>query len=165
MERRLRRGCQDGPAALEVRSRSASQVRPARVLRCRQPRRGVLQGPGVCRRARWPADRHRCEERQAGLVGDHRRSEAGVHQHRGAPHRQGQGDHRQRRRRVRRARIRVRVRRRDRQAGMALLHRAGRSVEAAGEQGPRQGAAHVEGRQLVEARRWRHRVGFDRLRP
>ena len=53
-----------------------------------------------------------------------------LHDHRRAARRQGQGDHRQRRRRDGRARLRHRVRRRDRQAAVALLHGARRSVEA-----------------------------------
>ena len=137
VERHLRDRRAHRQAALEVRPRSASQVRQHRVLRCRQPRRRVLQGPRLRRRARWPARGDRCGERQGRLADDHRRSEPAVHDHRRAAHREGEDHHRQRRRRIRRARLCVRVRRRDRQARVALLHGARRSVEAAGEQGAR----------------------------
>ena len=165
VERHLRDRRAHRQAAVEVRPRGASQVRQPRLLRRRQSRRRVLQGQGLRRRARRPAGRDRCDERQGRVADDDRRSEAAVHDHRRAAHRERQGHHRQRRRGVRRARLRVGLRRRDRQARVALLHRARRSVEAAGEQGARQGAADVEGRRLVEVRRRRHGVGFDRLRP
>jgi hypothetical protein len=124
---------------------SASQVRQHRLLRRRQSRRRVLQGARLRRRARRPARGDRCGERQGGVADDDGRSEAAVYHHGRAENREGQDHHRQRRRRVRRARIRVRVRRETGQARVALLHRAGRSVEAAGEQGARARAADLEG--------------------
>ena len=165
VERHLRDRRAHRQAALEVRPRSASQVRQHRLLRRRQSRRRVLQGQGLRRRARRPAGRARCGDRQGRVADDDRRSEPAVHDHRRAAHREGQGHHRQRRRRVRRARLRLGVRRRDRQARVALLHGARRSVEAAGKQGARARAADVEGQRLVEVRRRRHGVGLDRLRP
>ena len=76
---------------------------------------------------RRPADRARRQDRPAGVGDAHRRSGARLHHHRRAAGGEGQGDHRQWRRRVRRARLRHRLRRRDRQAGLALLHRARQS--------------------------------------
>ena len=164
VERHLRDRRAHRQAAVEVRPRSASQVRQHRLLRRRQSRRRVLQGPVYVGVLDGRLVAHRCGERQGGVADDDGRSEAAVHDHRRAAHREREDHHRQRRRRVRRARLRVRVRRRDRQAGVALLHRARRSVEAAGEQGARARAADVEGQRLVEVRRRRHGVGFDRLR-
>ena len=66
----------------------------------------VLQGQALRRRARWPPRGARCHDRQGRLADDDRRSEAAVHDHRRAAHREWQGDHRQRRRRIRRARLR-----------------------------------------------------------
>ena len=83
-----------------------------------------------------------------------------LHHHRRAARLQGQGDHRQRRRRVRRARLHHRLRRRDRRAEVALVHGAGRSVQAL------RGRVDGEGRQdlgperqVLGGRRRRHRLG------
>ena len=51
-----------------------------------------------------------------------------------------------------------------RQANLALLHRAGGSLEAVREPGPGKGGKNLE-RRLVEVRRRRPGVGFDGLRP
>ncbi len=157
VERDLRDRRAHRQAALEVRPGSASQVRQHRLLRCRQSRRRILQRQGLRRRARRAARRAGRQHRQGGVADDHGRSEAAVHDHRRSARRQRQDHHRQRRRRIRRARLRVGVRRRDRQAGVALLHRSGRSVEAAGERRRssarcRRGRATTGGSTAVAAR-------------
>ncbi len=108
------------------------------------------------------------EDRIGGLGDGHGRSVAALHHHRRAARRQRPRLHRQRRRGVRRARLRLRLRGQHRQAAMALLHRPRRSVEGTGQRRLRsrhgQSRRDVE-RAVVDARRRRHRLGRDRLRP
>ena len=84
----------------------------------------------------------------------------------GAPlDRQRQSHHRQRRRRICRARLHLRVRRRDRKNDLALLHRAGRSIEAFREQSHGSRRQNLVGRyRLVETGRRRQPLEFDFLR-
>ena len=161
VERRARRSTPapasgSGPSIPKVDARSGLQG----LLRRGQPRRGALQGQGVRRRLRRPADRARRRHRPDGVGEGHdHRPHALLHHHRRAARLQGQGDHRQRRRRVRRARLHHRLRRRDRRADMALVHRARRSGQAVrgrvdGARPPRPGIrAASTGRPAAAARR------------
>ena len=64
-------------ADLDLRSRGAARERLQGLLRRRQPRRGALQGQGLRRRLRRPADRPRRGDRQGGLgEGHHHRPRA-----------------------------------------------------------------------------------------
>ena len=137
-----------------------------RLLRRRQPRRRGVERQGLRRHARRPADRARCGDRQAGLGRADRRQDAAATR---SPARRasskgkviiGNGGAE-----YRRARLRLRLRRGDRQAGCgastpcpAIRRRASRTpaLEMA--------AADLD-RRVVEARRRRHGVGLDRLRP
>ena len=164
VEQALRARRRDGPRALAIRPQGARAGGLECLLRRRQSRRRGLGGQAVPRHARRPAGRARCRERPAGVGGDDRRAGQPLHDHRRAARREGQGDHRQRRRRDGRARLCLGLRRRDRPAGLALLHRAGRPVAALREPGAREGREDLDGR-VVEARRRRHGLGLDGLRP
>ena len=111
-----------------------------------QSRRRGVERQDLHRHARRPADRARRGDRQTGLGshdGSHRPE---LHHHRRAARVRRQGAHRQWRRRDRRARLRHRLRRGDRQAGMALLHRARRSRAALRKRGAGEGRQDLEGR-------------------
>ena len=117
---------------------------------------------------RRPADRARCA-RPARRCGRRTRSIDREHSYTitGAPRVvQRQGDDRQRRRRIRRARLCHRLRRRDRRAGLALLHRAGRSGQAASRtprwrRPPRPGTRPASGGKSAAAAPSGTRMAFD----
>ena len=116
-----------GPTTRKCRANGAgtrAATRSTAASRCGATRSIVgdaRRPPGVARRA------HRPEA----LGSRHDRPHHAVHDHRRAARREGQGADRQRRRRVRRARLFLRLRREDRQARVAVLHRARQSRKTA----------------------------------
>ena len=118
------------------------------LLRCGQPRRGLCDGRVYRRRARRPPDRARRQDRQAAVVERRPPIDPTALHITGAPRifngkviiGNGGADYR-------RARLCHRLRRGDRQAGLALLHRARRARAEQGRSGdgegaPRPGAAN-----------------------
>ncbi len=164
LEQRVRVRCAHGRFAVALRPEGAARVGRERVLRCGEPRRGRVARQGLRRHARRPARRARCFQRARTLERRYDRQIEALLDHGRRAHRERQSADRQFRRRIRRARLRHRVRRGDRQARVALLHRAGQSGRRLRERSDGHGREDVA-RRVVEARRRRHAVGCDGLRP
>ena len=165
LERRVRGRRAHRQGALALGSGSESDRRaPEDLLRRRESRHRALRRQDHRAGHRRPAAGARRRDRQAG-VGSARRLSAGPpHDHDGAAHRQGQGDHRRQRRRSSDARVLRRLRCGDRTARVAVLHGARRSVQAVRERGDEEGGRDL-GRRVVEARRRRRGLGRHGVRP
>ena len=120
-----------------------------RLLRRRQPRRGLCRRQDLRRPPRRQAGGARRQDRQGIVEGRRRRLHAGLGHHLAPAGRQEQGHHRLRRRRIRRARLASGLRHQHRQAGLEDLHRAAQG---------RAERRHLEGR-LCPARRRRAVAG------
>ena len=166
VERGARGRCAHRQAAVELRPEGRPPDRLQGLLRRGQPRCGALQGQGLCGRLRRPPDRARCRDRRESLGGRHAdRPQALVHDHRCAARRKGQCADRPGRRRVWRARLHHCLRRGERQAEVALLHRAGRPEPAVRERRDEDGRQDLgPEQQVLGSRRRRHAVGHDGVR-
>ena len=133
VEPRLRDRLQDRLAALALPEVAAGE--PGPVLRRRQPRLRRLRRSALHDHARRPPGLPRPQHRRGDLGHrDHRHRrrrqggqghlQDGLQRHGRPAGRQGQGDHGHQRGRVRHPRLHRRLRRQDRQAAVALLHRA-----------------------------------------